>query len=320
LVDAVSPSPARLWRVDLFPQGKDKAGHRSCASAVNPTNIAACRRAQNRPKVAFMTDSTPTPAKPAATVVLLRTGTSAPEILLIERARSMGFAGGMWVFPGGKVDDGDLAIARNPKWARGFERLTDADAAGRVASARETFEEAGVLLSTGPALDDDARSEWRRRLNLANDHDESKRYAEILDATGHVLDAATLLPFSHWIPPLSHGGIKRFDTLFYLARLPEGEEMTPDGREAVTAHWSTAVAAIERADAGEIGVIFPTRRNLERLAQYPTIDALWTGTAARKVQLISPKIVERADGHWLTIPEDADYPITAERIESAMRG
>ena len=64
-------------------------------------------------------------ALPAATVVLLRAGSEAPEILLVERARSMGFAGGMYVFPGGKVDDGDLAIARNPKWTRGFEGLSD---------------------------------------------------------------------------------------------------------------------------------------------------------------------------------------------------
>ena len=259
-------------------------------------------------------------ALPAATVVLLRAGSEAPEILLVERARSMGFAGGMYVFPGGKVDDGDLAIARNPKWTRGFEGLSDADAAGRVASARETFEEAGVVLSEGPALDDATRAEWRRRLNLANDHDESKRYAEILEATGHVLSADALLPFSHWIPPLAHGVAKRFDTLFYIARLPDGEVMTPDGREAVAAHWSTAAAALARADAGEIGVIFPTRRNLERLAQYPTVEALWTATAARKLQRIQPEIVKRDDGMFLTIPTGADYPITEEKMESAMRG
>ena len=203
---------------------------------------------------------------------------------------------------------------------RGFEGLSDADAAGRVASARETFEEAGVVLSEGPALDDATRAEWRRRLNLANDHDESKRYAEILEATGHVLSADALLPFSHWIPPLAHGVAKRFDTLFYIARLPDGEVMTPDGREAVTAHWSTAAAALARADAGEIGVIFPTRRNLERLAQYPTVEALWSATAARKLQLIQPEIVKRDDGMFLTIPTGADYPITEEKMESAMRG
>lgn len=267
-----------------------------------------------------MTDSAQNPAKPAATVVLLRDTSHAPELLLVERARSMGFAGGMWVFPGGKVDDGDLNIARNPKWSRGFDGLSDADAAGRVASARETFEEAGVLLTHGPALDAHTRIDWRRRLNLANDHDESKRWAEILDATGHVLDAGALLPFSHWIPPLAHGVAKRFDTLFYLARLPAGEEMTPDGREAVTAHWSTAAAALARADAGEIGIIFPTRRNLERLAQYASVDALWTATAARELRLIMPAIVQRDGAAWLTIPDDADYPVTAEKIESAMRG
>ncbi|MGL4541036.1 MAG: NUDIX hydrolase [Polymorphobacter sp.] len=272
------------------------------------------------PKTAAPAAAPAAPAQPAATVVLLRAGALAPEILLIERARSMGFAGGMYVFPGGKVDDGDLRIARNPAWARGFEALSDADAAGRVASARETFEEAGVVLSDGPVLDAATREEWRRRLNLANDHDESKRYAEILEATGHVLSADALLPFSHWIPPVAHGVAKRFDTLFYIARLPDGEVMTPDGREAVTAHWSTAAAALARADAKEISVIFPTRRNLERLAQYASVEALWASTAARPLRLIQPEIVQRADGMFLTIPEGADYPVTEEKLESAMRG
>lgn len=232
----------------------------------------------------------------------------------------MGFAGGAWVFPGGKVDQGDLAIARNSDLAFGFERLSDADAAARVAAARETFEEAGVLLSQGPALAADQQSAWRRQLNLVADHQESRTYAHILAAISHRVDAAGFLPFSHWIPPLSHGLVKRFDTLFYLARLPDGATMTPDGNEAVTAHWSTAAEALARADRGEIGVIFPTRRNLERLGQYPSIDALWAATEPRAMQTISPEIITRDGQMYLTIPVDADYPITEERLEGAMRG
>ncbi len=69
-----------------------------------------------------------------------------------------------------------------------------------------------------------------------------------------------------------------------------------------------------------IGVIFPTRRNLERLAQYATLDALWTATAAREPRLIQPTMVTRDGARWLTIPTDADYPVTEEALAEVRRG
>ncbi len=141
----------------------------------------------------------------------------------------------------------------------------------------------------------------------------------MLDATGIRLDAALLVPFSHWVPPAAAPIARRFDTLFYLATLPAGAAASPDGHEAVTAHWTTPAAAIARADAGEIGLVFPTRRNLERLAQYPAIDALLAATAARPVVRIQPEIVPRDGGQWLTIPTGCDYPVTEEALASVRR-
>ena len=260
-----------------------------------------------------MTDTKSAVATPAATVVLLREAGAGFELLLVERARGMGFAGGALVFPGGKVEPGDGVIAADPALADGFVGLPEVDAAGRVASARETFEEADVLLSHGPVVDPAVKTDWRARLN-AND----AQYGDFLRAAGHRLNAADFTPFAHWCPP--EGLHRRFDTLFYVTVLPEGAAVTPDGREAVAAHWLTAAEAIARAERGAAQIIFPTRRNLERLAQYASVAALMTRLAAIPLTRIQPSIVDRADGKWLTIPAGFDYPVTEERLDTAMRG
>ena len=158
------------------------------------------------------------------------------------------------------------------------------------------------------------RAGWRARINVRE-----ASWPEFLRATVTRLDAALLLPFAHWVPPEAAPIARRFDTLFYLARLPAGAEVTPDGGEAVTAHWTTPAAALARADAGKIGLVFPTRRNLERLAQYPSLDALWTATAARPLTRIQPEIVDRNGAPWITIPEGCDYPVTSEPLASLRR-
>lgn len=255
-------------------------------------------------------------ATPAATVILLRdVAAGPPELLLIERAAKLAFAAGAMVFPGGKVEPGDAAAAADPELVENADTLEPADAASRVAAARETFEEVGVLLTAGAALDADERTRWRTRLDT-----DAAGFDEFLRDSRHMLDATLLVPFAHWVPPEQHGLARRFDTRFYLARCPAGEAHAVDTTETVAAHWTTAAAALARADAGEIGVIFPTRRNLERLAQYPSTAALIEASRARPVTRIQPAIEQRSDGAWLTIPEGCDYPVIEERLDSALRG
>lgn len=251
-------------------------------------------------------------ASPAATVVILRDGAGTPELLLTERHGKLGFAGGAMVFPGGKVDAGDLTIARTAELAVGFDALADTDAAARIAAAREAFEEVGILLSAGPPLDAATVAGWRAR--FADSADEAGTYAAFLRACGHRADAARLTPFAHWVPPA--GLHRRFDTLFYVTVVPADTEALSDGSEAVAAHWTTAARACDDPDHM---LIFPTRRNLERLAQYDSIAAL-LATLDRPPTRIEPLVVERDGAEWLTIPEGADYPVTGERMDSALRG
>ncbi|MGI4877455.1 MAG: NUDIX hydrolase [Janthinobacterium lividum] len=264
-----------------------------------------------------MTDhasAAPDPAIAAATVVIVRPIGDAFEILMLERHGDTAFAGGAMVFPGGRVDPGDAFVATDTLLGTGFDGLDPIDAAARVAAARETFEEADVVLSDGAPIDPAARVDWRARLNAS-----TTDYATFLAATGHRLDAARMIPFAHWVPPAAFAISRRFDTRFYLAVLPAGEVVSPDGHEAVTARWLTPATAIALADAGTISLIFPTRRNVERLGQYDRLDALLAATAARPPVLIRPAIVERDGARWLTIPTGCDYPVTEELLAAVRR-
>jgi 8-oxo-dGTP pyrophosphatase MutT (NUDIX family) len=255
-----------------------------------------------------------TPATEAATIVLLREGTSAPEIFMVKRARSMGFAGGMMVFPGGKVDAQDAALAADPALAPGFDALDPVDARARVAAVRETFEEAGVLVTRGPAVAEDVRREWRPRVARTE-----VPFVDFLRTAGHRLDPALLTPFAHWCPP-ENLDARRFDTRFYLAAMPDGEDALHDGEESTTSHWITAADALAQAEAGTARVIFPTKCNLHRLAVHADIAALHAHAAATPLRLMQP-IIEARDGvPWITIPDDAGYPYTAELLATAFRG
>ncbi|WP_448581309.1 NUDIX hydrolase [Thermaurantiacus sp.] len=242
-------------------------------------------------------------AIPAATLIVGRDGPDGLEVLVIERARGMGFAGGAIAFPGGKVDSTDAPAGAA---FRGFEGLSAADAAARVTAARETFEEAGVLLSHGRMVEPAERAQLRP---LSNSH--ALAFAQLLERIGHVLDAAVLKPFARWVPP--EGLAKRFDTRFFLAAMPEGEAHAADGTEAVHARWAPPAALLAEAEAGAISLLFPTRCNLARVARFETIaDLLADPTPA-------PFIQPRIEGAWLTIPEGIGYPLTAERWESIRR-
>lgn len=258
-----------------------------------------------------MTDQT---ARPAATLVLLRDAPQGFEVFMVERARTMGFAAGAMVFPGGKVDESDAALAADADLVRGFDALDPIDAAARIAAVRETFEEAGVLISEGPAVAEAARLDWRGRIVR---HEAS--FAAFLRESGHVIAAAALVPFARWCPPPQFER-HRFDTYFYLARMPFSETALHDGEESTRSHWIAPAEALARADAGHGTIIFPTRRNLERLAAHAAIEALVDAAHATPVRLIEPWIEER-DGHrHLCIPDDCGYPVTSEPLDRARRG
>jgi 8-oxo-dGTP pyrophosphatase MutT (NUDIX family) len=239
------------------------------------------------------------PAIPAATLIVMREAAGAPELLMVERARAMAFAGGALVFPGGRVDPGDIALAGG-----------DADRAGRIAAVRETLEEAG--LAVGLTLAPEAIPEARRRVYAG------EPFGALLAELGGALDLDALVPFARWMPQgVPH---KIFDTRFYLARAPRDAAPVVDGNENVRLFWASARTVLDAADAGQATIIFPTRRNLERLATFAHYEDAVADAAAHPVRTITPWIETRDDADHLCIPEDAGYPVTAERLETALRG
>ena len=250
-----------------------------------------------------MSDPLPEPI-PAATLILMRpaAGGGAPEILIMERAQTMAFAAGALVFPGGRIEADDHASAA--LFAPHLE-----DGAARVAAIRETVEETGIAPAIAPARE---ASELRQRLAAG------EPFAAILAGLGISVDLDALTPFARWCPNFRE--TRRFDTLFYLAEAPAGANVTSaDQNEAVSAFWATAASVLEDLDAGRAHAIFPTRRNLERLALFASLDEARADAARHPVRQITPWVEERDGRRFVCIPEDAGYPITSEAFETARR-
>lgn len=254
--------------------------------------------------------SEPLPEIPAATLVVFRRGPPGrpPELLMVVRSRAMSFAGGMAVFPGGRVDQADRLLAETV-----HGRLGSDEAAHRIAAIRETIEETGLAPGLRERLDAGEARALRRELVRG------EALAGVLAARGLTLDLDALIPFARWCPRgvTSH---RIFDTRFYLADLGTGKvEIAVDATENTRLFWTSARDALAAADRGELSVIFPTRRNLERLAQFSSFAEARTHAEAHPVRLIVPQVAERDGRPALTIPDDLGYPVTHEPLDRAIR-
>jgi 8-oxo-dGTP pyrophosphatase MutT (NUDIX family) len=171
----------------------------------------------------------PTEPRQAASVIVVRGGRTALEVLLLRRSPAARFMAGVWVFPGGAVEAG--------------ERHRDA-------GVREAQEEAGLTLP----------------------------------------DPAALIPFSRWITPAQSP--IRFDTHFFLASAPPGQEAQADGGEMVDAAWYTPAGALDAYRRGELELVFPTIKHLEQLATFAAADELIEWATGREIVAVEPRIVQ----------------------------
>ena len=250
------------------------------------------------------------PAIPAATVVIFRDGVSGepPQLLMVERTSQMVFAAGAAVFPGGRIDADDHVMA---------DRLgaTDDrdDMAARVAAIRETLEETGLGIGFALPPPSDELEAARARL-----HD-GIAFSQICGEAGWDLHPELLTPFTRWRPPFNERRI--FDTRFYLARdHGRNHVVQVDRTENRHLFWSSAAEVLERADRNELKVIFPTRCNLHRLAQFASFDAAVAHARAFPARMVVPFIEERDGASHLCIPDDLGYPVTSEPLDRAKRG
>lgn len=250
---------------------------------------------------------------PAATVVVLRDALGGPEVLMVRRhERAADFAGAS-VFPGGLVDPSDADPDLAPP-ASGFslaralaalgEPLAETEARSLyVAACRELFEEAGLLLAQ--RVDEDAlRRLCERRAALQAG---TERLAAALAREGCVLALARLTPFARWITPEFQK--RRWDTRFFVAEAPEGQQAESDGTETSEAVWLHPAAALGAYRAGDHLLAPPTFRVLEELCDFSTVAAACAVLgSAGPPRPILPVPLREAPTLTMVYPGDRDYP------------
>lgn len=242
-------------------------------------------------------------AIPAATLIVVREAVGGPpELLMVERAQGMAFAAGAMVFPGGRIDDADRALAA--------KLGLDAHA---VAAVRETIEETAVPVALSPVPDVSVATALQRDLVA------DEPFANVLTAAGLDIDVGSLTPFARWVPKFH--AVRRFDTLFLVARAPDGDwqPQVIEG-ECAGAAWISAAEVLERDRSGAARLIFPTRRTLERLAQHRSFDDIRADALAHPIEPISPWVEERDGERFITIPSHLGFPVTEERLDGLWRG
>ena len=249
------------------------------------------------------------PTRDAATVALLRDTGEGPEAYLLRRVRAMAFAGGMHVFPGGAVDPAD-AVPDAATWSGPPPAVFAAafgcdEALARAlvcAAVRETFEESGVLLA-GPSADevlaDVSTDEWEVERAALEAREQS--LTELLGRRGLVLRADLLRPLAHWITPEVEE--RRYDTRFFLARVPTGQVCREAGTEADDRLWVRPQDALDRG----LGMLPPTAVVLGELATAPTVEAALA--AERAIAPVLPKlVVGDDDAVAFLLPGQPGYP------------
>jgi len=260
------------------------------------------------------------PLQPAATVMLLRDGDAGVEVFMLRRTLSAAFAGGQFVFPGGKVDGEDHSERLEPV----CDGLNDASASERlgldhgglawlVAAVRECFEEAGVLLARrsdaseavrfGVDLDTAEMAEAREHV-----HSGERSLAELCSQHDLRLMVNQIGFTSHWITPV--GERRRFDTRFLVAVAPPGQEPLHDGGETIESLWVEPEDALARAAAGELQMFPPTVANLRWLRGFGTAkEAVASALTSPRPDPILPRVRVDDSGRFvgIALPGDADY-------------
>jgi len=182
-----------------------------------------------------------------------------------------------------------------------------------IAAIRETIEETAVPVGLTPVPDGKLALEFQRELARG------RSFADLLSDTRVEIDVAALTPFARWVPKFH--AVRRFDTLFFVARAPAGEWQPHviEG-ECAGACWVSAAEVLEREQRGEARLIFPTRRTLERLAQHRSFDEIRADALAHPIEPITPWVEERDGEKFITIPSALGYPVTQERLDGQWRG
>jgi 8-oxo-dGTP pyrophosphatase MutT (NUDIX family) len=244
--------------------------------------------------------------RPAATVIVLRDAQPTPQLYLVKRHSKSGFFANAHVYPGGGVEAADLALGQRfgLDAAPLAERMgcgEDEALAALVAAAREAFEEAGLLLAVDaagqPIQDHPELTRLRAALNARE-----LGFGEVLVRLDAQLDLGDMGYIAHWITPEAEP--RRFDTRFFVAALPSGQQLVPDAREVVDGAWMSAQAALSAYYAGQIELAPPTVMTLAQLEARGALDAILAWAQAHTSAPLLPEFVQVNDRPTIILPGD----------------
>lgn len=237
------------------------------------------------------------PPTPSATLMLVHGKHDAFEVLMVERNVEIEFAGGAFVFPGGKITGADIGPADPAN--------TEIESA-KIAAIRETFEETGILLAAnanGEPVFEQHKSDLKLRLEIEkNPH----RFAEFLRQNNYSLQTNQLSAYAIWVTPKQYK--RRFATWFFIAELPSKIDPLIDGKEAVSALWLAPSAALLDCKNGSKSIMFPTICNLKMLDKYREIGKIIAAANSRAIPRIDP-VPLLIGGNWeITLDPNYGYP------------
>jgi 8-oxo-dGTP pyrophosphatase MutT (NUDIX family) len=264
---------------------------------------------------------------PAATVMVVRDLAVPPEgaieVLLVKRHHATAFMGGACVFPGGRLEPGDAAAGDDVDlWCDGVDEalmhFRDLDRDGaiqyHVAAIRELFEEAGILLAR----------DWHGRFAHTADPGAAPRFRgdraallsgrttlrSIVERERLRLALDALKPLGHWVTPEVEP--RRFDTRFFVARMPERQTAVHDAAETTESFWIRPADALARCLADEIVLGPPTWQTLKDVSAFRSVDDLIGWADRRRVQRVEPRFFQQQQTSMLVLPGDPLYPASRE--------
>lgn len=277
-----------------------------------------------------MTESAFSPVVPvrASTVILIRDTDGPFQVYLLKRSSRSGFMPGNYVFPGGTVDPEDMGfdfwkehVDMDPgqiesRFGRDGRDLNMEDTmAFGIAAVRETFEEACLFLADntgGPGNDLERLQEPRSNGTLPRNW-----LRELIFSGGWTVTLSVLVPWSHWITPELRS--KRYDTRFFAAFMPEGQECRPDNRETTHGIWVSPEEALRGNLKGEIPLSPPALTTLNEFLQIPDVGALRKELEVRPWgEARVPRLIPLTGSAVLLLPWDPHY--RDQKIEVAIEG